>query len=1155
MHMITINVIDKIGQLLESHQCEEGRTIKSWLYEHVKSYDGEDNAPFVVELNGAQVSHDEILKKGDVVRILLNPSNTAQVIYAIITVASAVYAYQSAQSINNLNQNYENTTEEGRSIYSPQVNNNSAKLNGYVRDIAGQMNVYPDLINAPRRRFEGEPEVTDGDFVYTKGDEFVYFGGSVGQGYYFIPEESIYISESAQNLNSEDFTVNVYDPTDDVSVDAAFDNWITSKEVSSLTLATGGGRKVGNWTFDFLNDTATSKLEGSLIEFPFEVGEVFELENTVESGLYRVLSKSGTSNSVGTLEEVKLSFDNTYIALDSTVTTDSDRQAGLAQANYYLPSGYVFLDDNPTTPTFGTASDVAVDITSVAGAINWEGDFKVLPDGETSRYSEFDVFFPRGLYSISPVDGDAITQLVNIYAEWRDVNDTNWTRIERQFFDYITFQDQTRDQVGFTVSVDHGSEISPVFRFAKVPRDSDYDKNSSHMVQIRSLRSKLDAPTSYDKVTTIGVKMRGTNAIARTAQDKVNLRGITRKLPTLAEFQAGTWDLSRDVTGTIVNYNVEDATYVHESDIEIIEDFTNGFIHGEFDSTSEYLYIAADKYLISYKLAEAGELAVGRIGRQTKTLVGQIDASSTINAGDISLRNGNRDLYEIYNGNIKQHRFLGDNNLNTAFTVAIWPIDFITPPTGTRAFDINQDADKFWIYDANNDLIKTYSMTVANEIGMGVTNDNVTFDLTPFLGGLFINSLRFQNYVAGEPTMFFVAVGTDVLKFEMSTAGDVSTASLVTTETLGRQGDGIAFPNNTDDILYVFNSRNSFGRLYYADKYALNNYTGDSRSTRSAARFVANQLYSSLSESNSNWADIVDWDSLSDLDTAMTLAGQTLDAEFVDETTLWEAIKIAMSTGNAEPSIKNGKLVAVIDESKAGEDFQHLYTPEVMTDGLQISAPFYDSNEPDSIEAEYFDFATGTNEVVRFPLSGVNPKRIQALGIRDPSNASKFAARAYQKERLKPQIYRFTTEMDALNSEYGDYIGIASSLFSAQTGDVLEYDAVNDIVTLSFEPRFDYVNASETTPLVMFRDPEGKYSGIYGVTQTVNPNQLELSVPLTFTPFTDDDLEDNTQIVFGFGGVGQSFIKGALVREINPIGDTEVEVVAEEYIEEIYDND
>ena len=100
-------------------------------------------------------------------------------------------------------------------------------------------------------------------------------------------------------------------------------------------------------------------------------------------------------------------------------------------------------------------------------------------------------------------------QLVNIYAEWRDVNDTEWTRIEREFFDFITFQSASRDQIGFTVSVDHGSAISPVFRFAKVPRDTDYNKNSSHMVQIRSLRSKLESPSQYDEVTTIGVKMRG----------------------------------------------------------------------------------------------------------------------------------------------------------------------------------------------------------------------------------------------------------------------------------------------------------------------------------------------------------------------------------------------------------------------------------------------------------------------------------------------------------------------------------------------------------------------------------------------------------------------------------------------------------------------
>ena len=262
-----------------------------------------------------------------------------------------------------------------------------------------------------------------------------------------------------------------------------------------------------------------------------------------------------------------------------------------------------------------------------------------------------------------------------------------------------------------------------------------------------------------------------------------------------------------------------------------------------------------------------------------------------------------------------------------------------------------------------------------------------------------------------------------------------------------------------------------------------------------------------------------------------------------------------MSSGNAEPTIKNGKLSAVIDNSKSGDDFQHLYTPEVMTDGLEISAPFYDNNENDCVEAEFFDLITGTNETVKFPSVGVNPRRLQAIGIRDSSNVDKFAARAYQKDRLKPQIFRFTTELDALNSEYGDYIGIASSLFAAQTGEVIDYDPATNTVTLSFDPRFEYVSASETTPLVMLRTPEGRYSGVYGAFQTAEANKLQLTGILDFTPLTDDDTEDNTQIVFGFGGVGQSFVKGALVREINPAGDTQVEVVAEEYIEEIYEND
>jgi hypothetical protein len=150
--------------------------------------------------------------------------------------------------------------------------------------------------------------------------------------------------------------------------------------------------------------------------------------------------------------------------------------------------------------------------------------------------------------------------------------------------------------------------------------------------------------------------------------------------------------------------------------------------------------------------------------------------------------------------------------------------------------------------------------------------------------------------------------------------------------------------------------------------------------------------------------------------------------------------------------------------------------------------------------------------------------------------------RERERYRYKPQEYRFTTELDAMNSYYGDPIGIVDELDAPFFGKLVSYSAPS--VTVDQDLTF-----GAGTHYACFRTDEGDFSGLYTVTTGASANELTLSSPATldFTPGDND-------VYFSFGTLDQ-LVKRAIVRSVEPSEDGIIDVICEEYIAEIYQND
>ena len=290
---------------------------------------------------------------------------------------------------------------------------------------------------------------------------------------------------------------------------------------------------------------------------------------------------------------------------------------------------------------------------------------------------------------------------------------------------------------------------------------------------------------------------------------------------------------------------------------------------------------------------------------------------------------------------------------------------------------------------------------------------------------------------------------------------------------------------------------------------------------------------------------------LAALDTQAMQRGDTFNAEFGEETTLYDVQKRALATLYAEPVIDYGKISAVREQVTS--DLGHLYTPNVIAaPGVQRSVNFYDADEHDGVLVEYFDIETNKPATVECRLAIANdqfikPQKVRAFGITDRTRAWRYGMRIRRKAFYKPTQYRFKTEMDALNSAYGSIAALTDDLIGgAQSGTVLAYDAAALLITTDIALDF-----SGGAKYIAVRRPDGTTNGLFIATPGAEPNQVALYTPLDFTPVLDDSMEPP---YFGFGGADTWALK-TIVRSIKPSGADDVQVACEEYLPAIYADD
>ncbi|WP_016899819.1 host specificity factor TipJ family phage tail protein [Pseudoalteromonas sp. PAMC 22718] len=496
--------------LFEACTTYQGVTLHEWLTKEVPDYFESETPLFSAIINNSILQPSQWkkyrLQASDDVKLIVEAKGAEVIAYAIIAIVAVGVAIYTA---NQIPDNYNSTTPDGSSIYDVNTQGNKPRLMGIIPEAAGRHLIYPDYLTMPRRE-------------YIDNEQWLYLMLSVGSGEYEILPEEVFIANTPVKSYTGDVFYEIFGPGEDVSGHEGHRNVFTSSEVGSTSGSTGielkgkvkstGGVWSSGYTYTFAGKEIIAFLEEYEPELgrfkykaplPFALGEIIKVEgvDAQNVGYYEIIDSNVQGNKVQ--------------KLDGQYKPDAAWTGFVSQ---YDTNAKVFTEDG-------------------GGDGEFNGPFFAVPEGEVTDQLWLDFSMPQGLGELDD-EGDFLTRSVNIIVEYRAEGALEWTQAPA-----ILFSDKTNNQLGKTIPISLPEKIRPEIRVKRSTAAND-DTRIYDDVYWTALKAELESATKYDGMTTLAVRIRGTNNLAGSAENKFNLIA-TRVLPV---FENGVWSEPRPTT-------------------------------------------------------------------------------------------------------------------------------------------------------------------------------------------------------------------------------------------------------------------------------------------------------------------------------------------------------------------------------------------------------------------------------------------------------------------------------------------------------------------------------------------------------------------------------------------------------------------------------
>lgn len=585
---------------VERHETSDRMTVTAWLRANVYNFEARKKAPISVTINGRVIDlalWDETeFEPADLVSICAEPKGST--LETIFRPGPLAKLFGLGNPFAQVTPTTPKSQPKGRDLSLATAKGNQVSLNAVIPEIAGCPNRFPDYL-LPAHRYFGAPR-----------EQWLEMLLCVGKGKYDLPASKIKVGDTPIISLGEGAEFAVYQPGASLSGEAAAIWWHSSPAVGATSTGTAGLELNATYEVAPVPEATAFQLDGDTATIPTGAGEypdgwaagmIVRIEapysytvidggagaDIIQGDLSQLAPFAGmkieitgdnagfyevASFTPGTPDQMTLSYVGGG-AVSSLKTGTVSMGIGFADLRYRITAAGTYaisverLTDTGATdltwPGFDPLSSSAIrmELDGSTQEGNWAGPFAACPEGETTQVIAFDVFFPGGLVKVGG-EGQLVEIPVTVEMQYRDINTAGaWTSIQK------TYSQKTLDQIGFTELVALPTAIRPEVRMRRIGAKST-KTNFQDVVQWYGLRTKLQAPTSYDGVTVLAVRLRGGDRLSSQSESLVSVEA-TRVLPVR---NGGVWDVetpTRDIVPWVIH--VAHSIGYTDDDLDIAE--------------------------------------------------------------------------------------------------------------------------------------------------------------------------------------------------------------------------------------------------------------------------------------------------------------------------------------------------------------------------------------------------------------------------------------------------------------------------------------------------------------------------------------------------------------------------------------------------------
>lgn len=291
--------------------------------------------------------------------------------------------------------------------------------------------------------------------------------------------------------------------------------------------------------------------------------------------------------------------------------------------------------------------------------------------------------------------------------------------------------------------------------------------------------------------------------------------------------------------------------------------------------------------------------------------------------------------------------------------------------------------------------------------------------------------------------------------------------------------------------------------------------------------------------------------------------GEHYDQVFTDKSTVKGAFNEALQAGFAEFTVDHGLIRPVRDDIRVVADNTHSmpqpvppgdvprsYSNQNMTQPLVREFTAIRPDDFDGVDVKYTSSRTWQVETVKCRLPGDKGLKVEEYkleGVTDEVQAYRIGMRRRCSQVYRRWTYRWSTELDALNSRYMSFDRVFDDIPGyAQSAILLSADQVEEgLILESSEP----LRWSEGVHMVGVRKPDGTMSGPWPGKRMGDYHVLVGA--LDFEPDTSWEIEP-PHLYFG---PLQRFGYPVLITGIRPSGIESASVEATNYDQRVYQYD